>query len=196
MTKEELIALGIDEETAQKVVDGYTASHVAKTALEAEQSKVADLTQQLTDRDTQLETLKGEAANSSKLKEQIQALQTQNAEAAAEYQQSLAQKDFDFALSDALRGAKAKNPKAVKALLDIEKVKLDGSQLLGLEEQLAMLKESDAYLFEKEGVKGNPLPGGQGTPPAITKEQFNAMNVVEKTKLFNDNHELYKQLSE
>jgi len=196
MTKEELIALGIDEETAQKVVDGYTASHVAKTALEAEQSKVADLTQQLTDRDTQLETLKGEAANSSKLKEQIQALQTQNAEAAAEYQQSLAQKDFDFALSDALRNAKAKNPKAVKALLDIGKVKLDGSQLLGLEEQLAMLKESDAYLFEKEGVKGNPLPGGQGTPPTITKEQFNAMNVVEKTKLYNDNHDLYKQLSE
>lgn len=172
MTKEELIALGIDEETAQKVVDSYTTSYVAKTALEAEQSKVADLTQQLTDRDTQLETLKGEAANSSKLKEQIQALQTQNAEAAAEYQQSLAQKDFDFALSDALRNAKAKNPKAVKALLDVEKVKLDGSQLLGLEEQLAMLKESDAYLFEKDGVKGNPLPPGGGAPPPKSTQEM------------------------
>jgi len=196
MTKEELIALGIDEETVQKVVDGYAASYVAKTALEAEQSKVADLTQQLTDRDTQLETLKGEAADSSKLKEQIQMLQTQNAEAAAEYQQKLAEKDFEFALTDALRGAKAKNPKAVKALLDIEKVKLDGSQLLGLEEQLTLLKESDAYLFEKEGVKGNPLHPGNGKPPAITKEQFAAMNVVEKTKLYNDNRDLYKQLSE
>jgi len=43
----------------------------------------------------------------------------------------MAQMQLDFALERALTAAKAKNPKAVKALLNLENVKLDGEQLLG-----------------------------------------------------------------
>lgn len=48
----------------------------------------------------------------------------------------------------AINNAKAKNVKSVKANLDLEKIKLDGDKLLGFDDQIEALKESDAYLFE------------------------------------------------
>lgn len=56
---------------------------------------------------------------------------------------------FDHALDVALTGAKAKNAKAVKALLNMEALKLieDGS-ILGLSEQLEKIKSEADYLFD------------------------------------------------
>jgi len=56
----------------------------------------------------------------------------------------------EHALDSALRAGKAKNPKFVKAALDMEKIKLDGDKLLGLDDQLTALKTSDPYLFDAE----------------------------------------------
>src|SRR5690606_24948682 len=74
-----------------------------------------------------------------------------------EYEQKMQKQAFDFALERALVSAKARNPKAVKALLDTEAIKLDGDKLLGLEEQLEKLKESDPYLFEEEQKTAKPV---------------------------------------
>lgn len=57
---------------------------------------------------------------------------------------------LDSALNMALVGAKAKNPKLAKAALDMSVIKLDGDKLLGFEEQLEKLKESDGYLFDSD----------------------------------------------
>ncbi len=121
-------------------------------------------------RDQQLEQLKQAAGNSEELKKQNEQLQAENKRAAEEWQTKMAQLQLDFALERALTAAKAKNPKAVKALLDMEKVKLDGEQLLGLEEQLKAIKESDPYLF------GDSIPGkvGSGTnPPGAGNPEVN-----------------------
>lgn len=107
-----------------------------------------ELKRQIKDRDDQLTDLKTKAAGNEDLTKQINDLTEQNKKTAAEYQSKLDQQAFDFALKDALSGAKAKNPKAVEALLNKEAIKLDGDKLLGLEEQLKNLKESDAYLFD------------------------------------------------
>ncbi len=70
---------------------------------------------------------------------------------------------LDFAIEKALTVAKAKNTKAVKALLDMDKVKLDGDQLLGIDEQLKALQQSDPYLFGDAGkVGGGTNPPGAG----------------------------------
>jgi len=74
---------------------------------------------------------------------------------------------LDFAIEKALAAAKAKNPKAVKALLDMEKVKLDGEQLLGLDDQLKAIQQSDPYLFGESGKVGSGTnPPGAGNPEA------------------------------
>lgn len=109
-----------------------------------------DLKKQLKDRDTQLEDLKAKATGNEDLQKTIQDLQADNDKIKSEYEAQIQQKTFDFTMQNALKGAKARNPKAVQALLDKESIKLDGENLLGLDDQLKNLKESDPYLFEEE----------------------------------------------
>jgi hypothetical protein len=137
--------------------DKYNEVAEAKKKLEAD----------LQGRDAQLEQLKSAAGNSEELKAQIEQLQAENQKAAEEWQAKMAQMQLDFAIERALAAAKAKNAKAVKALLDMEKVKLDGEQLLGLEDQLKAIKESDPYLFGESGKVGSGTnPPGAGNPEA------------------------------
>jgi predicted RNase H-like nuclease (RuvC/YqgF family) len=117
------------------------------------------------ERDNQLEQLKNAAGNSEELKAQIEQLQAENQKAAEEWQAKMAQMQLNFAIEKALAAAKAKNAKAVKALLDMEKVKLDGEQLLGLDDQLKALQQSDPYLFGDSGKVGSGTnPPGAGDP--------------------------------
>ncbi|UQW98176.1 phage scaffolding protein [Rummeliibacillus sp. G93] len=197
MNKEALLELGLTEEQADKVVTGF-GQMVPKSRLDDKIQEVKDLQGQITDRDNQLDDLSKKAAGNEELQKQIQTLQEQNQTTVADYEEKLKQKDFDFTLSEALRNAKAKNPKAVKALLDVEGIKQDGQTLLGLEDQLKALKESDAYLFESDSLKGKTppaggqhLPGGYNKPNPFAKDTF---NLTEQGILLRDNPDLYNQL--
>lgn len=128
-----------------------------------------ELKKQLKDRDTQLTDLQSKAQGNDDLQKQIQQLQDANKKATDDYEAKLAQQSFDFALKEALSGAKAKNPKAVEALLNKDAIKLDGDKLLGLDEQLKTLKESDSYLFDAEQSQQQPptfSTGQHQTPPS------------------------------
>jgi hypothetical protein len=167
--KELLKKAGIEEEKVDSTIadinkelpkyfipkDKYNEAAEAKKKLEAD----------LAARDTQLEELKKAAGTSEELKAQIEQLQAENQKAAEEWQAKMAQMQLDFAIDKALTAAKAKNAKAVKALLDMDKVKLDGNQLLGLDDQLKAIKESDPYLFGESGRVGSGTnPPGAGNP--------------------------------
>ena len=146
--------------------DKYNEAAEAKKKLEAD----------LAARDAQLEELKKAAGTSEELKKEIETLQADNKKASEEWQAKVAQMQLDFALERALATAKAKNPKAVKALLDLEKVKLDGDKLLGLDDQLKDLQKSDAYLFGESGKVGsgtNPPGAGTGEANPWKKESLN-----------------------
>ncbi|WP_121640612.1 phage scaffolding protein [Virgibacillus sp. Bac330] len=162
-------------------------------------TSLKDLKNQLKDRDTQLEDLKTKATGNEDLQNQIQQLQEDNKKIKEDYEAKIQQQSFDFALEKTLAAQKARNPKAVKALLNTEAIKLDGDKLLGLEEQLTALKESDGYLFGEEepaGLQGRqPHPGNPNNSAPqknpFSKEHF---NLTEQGKLFRENPELYKQL--
>lgn len=146
--------------------DKYNEVSEAKKKLEAD----------LQSRDVQLEELKKAAGTSEELKKQIEQLQQDNKKAAEEWQAKVAQMQLDFAVERALTTAKAKNPKAVKALLDMGKVKLDGDNLLGLDEQLKAIQQSDPYLFGEPGKVGsgtNPPGAGNLEVNPWKKETFN-----------------------
>lgn len=88
--------------------------------------------------------------------------------AKADADKQISQMKFDYALSAALTGAKAKNAKAVKALLDMDGLKFNDNdgKIVGLDEQLAQIKTDNDYLFESdepapEFVKGTN--GGSGS---------------------------------
>ena len=156
--------------------DKYNETAEAKKKLETD----------LAARDTQLEELKKAAGTSEELKKQIEALQADNKKAGEEWQAKMAQMQLDFALERALAAAKAKNAKAVKALLDMEKVKLDGEQLLGLDDQLKAIKESDPYLFGETGkVGGGTNPPGAGTGE-VNPWKKDSWNLTQQGKILVD----------
>lgn len=193
MNKEQLIALGLTEEQADAVISGY-GQMVPKSRLDTKIQENKDLKEQLSERDNQLEGLK--KVDAEGLQTKITELQQVNEQLKIEHEQQITQRDFDFALENALRDAKAKNPRAVRALLDAKAIQLVDGQLTGLEEQLTVLKASDDYLFVADGLRGKTPP----TPPsngkaAVTKEQFKNMNYTERNRLYTENPELYKQLN-
>ena len=169
MKKEDLLALGLDEELAQKVADASAEElkgFIPKQRFDDVNTAKKQLEQDLKARDEQLTELSKIDADG--LQAKIKELQDANDLTKTEYEKQLAKQQFDFALKDALSGAKAKNPKAVEALLNKEIIKLDGDKLLGLEEQLKNLQESDSYLFDVEQQQ-SPAPtfsSGQHNPPA------------------------------
>lgn len=75
-----------------------------------------------------------------------------NSLAAAEtkYQTDVNQLKREHAIDLALVAHKARNLKAVKALLRRDQITLEGDMLSGLEEQLKTLKEENKFLFDSE----------------------------------------------
>ena len=69
---------------------------------------------------------------------------------------------FDYALKAALAQAKARSPEKVAKLIERDAIKLVDGKLVGLDEQLKALKESDGYLFE--GDKPAPEIVKPGSP--------------------------------
>lgn len=106
---------------------------------------------------------------------------------------------FDFKLEAKMKEVGAKNIKAIKALIDMEQVKLEDGELVGFDTQIEALKESDAYLFEEVGkgtlgsAGNHKRDNGANTKNPFSKEHF---NLTEQSKLFIENPTLAKQLQE
>lgn len=166
MTKDELKALGLTDEQAEKVIEGYKA-YVPKSRFDEvnEAKKKAEST--VAERDKQLDKLKKTSGDAEALKAQIEKLQGENKEAAAKYAADLKALQVNSAVERALTAAGAKNNKAVKALLnDLDKAELDGEEVKGLAEQIKKLKEGDDTKF----LFGDSKPGVKGTPPGQKKD--------------------------
>jgi Asp-tRNA(Asn)/Glu-tRNA(Gln) amidotransferase C subunit len=71
---------------------------------------------------------------------------------------------YESALSDALKAAKAKNVKAVRALLNEADLKLTDDGLVGLKEQLEKVKPENDYLFESDVPTPKIVSGGGNKP--------------------------------
>lgn len=106
---------------------------------------------------------------------------------------------FDFKLEAKMKEVGAKNIKAIKALIDMEQVKLEDGELVGFDTQIETLKESDSYLFEEVGkgtlgsAGNHKRDNGANTKNPFSKEHF---NLTEQSKLFIENPTLAKQLQE
>lgn len=197
MTRKQLEDLGLTKEQADSVMkingdDIENAKGTATTEIKNLQTEVEGLKTQVGDRDKQLETLKASAGDNADLKKQIEDLQTENATAKANHESELNQLKIDFAVEKALTGAKAKNIKAVKALLELNDAKLDkDGNVKGLAEQIEKLTSGDdtKFLFEaqkqtkqQQNFKGfQPGASGEQKPGEGEKVDFSKMSYDELT---------------
>lgn len=156
------------EEIDKKVSEEIGKNFVARADFNTLNTEKKNLADTVKERDKQLEALKASTGDVEALKTQIATLQTENATAAKAHEAEIKSLKIDTAVELALSAAKAKNVKAVKALLDLDKAELDADGTVkGLADQIKKLAEApdSGFMFEtgKTGFKGFK-PGESGDP--------------------------------
>lgn len=170
MNKEDLLKLGLTEEQAEKVLSvnaEQLKGFIPKVRFDEVNNAKKQAEKDLSERDKQLETLKNSTGDIETLKQTIESLQNENKAAADKYNAELAEIKLAGAVDTALLGADALNVRAVKALLDMSKIKMDGDVLLGINEQIESLKkaEDSKMLFKAVEVGKQKGPNFAGVKP-------------------------------
>lgn len=195
MKKEDFIKLGLDEETAEKAAAASAEelkSFVPLTRFNEVNEAKKHAEDSIKERDKQIEGLKTAAGDTDTLKQQIEALQAENKQKDEAHKAEMNQLRIDNAVDAAATAAGAKNLKAVKALLDMTKVKLnDDGTTTGLTEQFdALTKAADSsFLFNtpsKPQMKGAKA-GEQGLERDDGKPDLSKMSYEELCQYLEDN---------
>lgn len=181
MLKEILKKQGLDDNAVENILNAMKEAkvYISKNEnIDERYSKLknqkSELEKLISDREKQLEELSKNSNNSSELQKQLVDLQKLNETTKADYETRIANMEFDYSLNDALKGAKCKNTKALKALLNMENINLKNGKLEGLDEQLETLKANEGYLFEDTVPQSTGNVGSFGeVPPSGFDFQFN-----------------------
>lgn len=169
MNKEELLKLGLSEEQIEKVLSvnaEQLKGFIPKSRFDEVNTTKKQLEKDLKDRDVQLENLKNSSGDVETMKQTIENLQRDNKVAKDNFEAELAKFKLESAIDTTLLGSNAINTRAVKALLDMDKIKLDGDVLIGISEQIEALKnaEDSKMLFKVTETKQKE-PNFSGVKP-------------------------------
>lgn len=180
--KEFLISKGVTEEQATDIVGGMPENKFYLASEEKLDERYEKLKTQKEDVDNQLKTAQATIEDLKKSNKSNEDLQTKVTKYESEIEtlktESIANQK-QAAIDLALVKNGAKNPKAVNALLDSEKVELTDEGIKGLDEQLEALKESDAYLFQtEEDDDGNPQIQTGEDPNGDSGQEFDVFEEV------------------
>lgn len=195
MKKEELVKLGLTEEDAEKVAkasEEELKGFVPKTRFDEVNEARKHAEESVKERDKQIEGLKTSAGDAEKLKQQIEDLQKANKEKDSVHATEIKKLKLDNAVDSALTAAKAKNVKAVRALLDLDKAELsDDGTVKGLAEQIQKLQTADdsKFMFESSGkpkMKGAKT-GEDGIDDGDGKPDLSKMSYDEICQFLSEN---------
>lgn len=190
MKKEDLIAMGLNEDQAKKVMELHTSvldgNYVPKTRFNEVNEENKTLKGQISDRDKQLEDLKKSTGDSEALKRQIADLQQQNANAQKAHEAEMNKLKMDNAIEAALTAAGAKNAKAVRSLFDETGFKMnDKGEVEGLADAIKAVQKSDSYMFEQKQQQQQKFsgfqPGASGQQKPGTEVDTSKMTYSELT---------------
>ncbi|WP_251867836.1 phage scaffolding protein [Enterococcus malodoratus] len=159
MNKEDLIALGIEEDVAKSVMalHGKTVTNLNAKVATAE-SERDNAKQELATNQTELNALKESAQGNDDLTQKLADLQIKFDEAKTNSEKQLSEQQKDFAIKLALNEAQALDNDIVLGQLDKETIKVVDGKLQGFEEQLNGLKENKAFLFQNSDPNPDPEP--------------------------------------
>ncbi|MEY8370131.1 phage scaffolding protein [Aerococcaceae bacterium 50-4] len=177
MNRKELKELGLTDEQVEAVMASHgKATSEFKERIGQLESSEANLKAQNQKHEKDLKDLQKDAGDNDALKQTIKDLQKQNEDAKADYEAEIKGIKRDTALEKALSQSGAKNSKAIKALLDADKILFEDNKLIGVDEQLTALKESDPYMFDmgKKPDGYEPNAGGLATLYSSMEEAIKA----------------------
>lgn len=196
MTKEQLLEMGLTEEQADKVMAAHRevlTGFIPKARFDEVNETKKELEQQIRERDKQLKELQEKAKGNEELEKTIKELQEANKATKEQYEAKIRDMTINAAIQSKLTDAKY--PDLLISKFDESKLSIaEDGKVLGIDEQLSILKEQYKDLF-KPDVKGkepNNIGGsslGQKNP--WSKEHF---NLTEQGRILRENPELAKQL--
>lgn len=147
MNKEQLVKMGLTEEQATNVMKELDGNFVPKSRFNDVNNELKSVKEQNSTFEKQIEDLK--KVNPEELKSTIETLQAENKALAEKHETERKNDKIDSALELAIVKAKGKNSKAIKALIDREKLSLkDDGSLDGV--NVDDLTKNYPYLFETE----------------------------------------------
>ena len=198
MNKEKLIEKGLSEELAEWVMNELNGNFIPKTRFNEINTELKQTKDLVKERDGQLETLKKSNVDSEELKKQIEQLQKDNKAKDEAHANEIKQIKIDTAIDKALADAKAKNTKAVKALLELGDVEIgDDGTIKGLDAKIKALTEAEdtKFLFDATkptdnnskgyvpGQKMDGVPGASSTYETRLAEARKNGNTLEVIKI-------------
>ena len=136
----------------QAAIDAYNGTDKDKYA--ALETASAGYKQQLDQITGELTTLQSAKGTDAETKAALDALQQKYEADTAALQEQISKAQFDGLLGAALAGSHVRSDKAARALLDMEKIKVEDGKLVGFDDQLADLRKNAAFLFEPEQAWG------------------------------------------
>jgi septal ring factor EnvC (AmiA/AmiB activator) len=196
MTKEQLIEMGLTEEQADKVLNMHKevlTGFIPKARFDEVNETKKELEQQIQERDEQLKELQKKAKGNEELEKRILELQETNKATKEQYEAKIREMTINAAIQSKLTDAKY--PDLLLTKFDRSKLSIaeDGT-VLGVDEQLAVLKEQYKDLF-KPDVKGKePINIGGGTPSTKNPWSKEHFNLTEQGRILRENPELAAQL--
>ena len=155
----ELIGEGYTKEMEKKISEKIEESFVSRADFNAVNGAKKTLEEQMKDRDKDIAALKKSAGDNAELTQKYAILQEKYKADTESLNKAIMDNKKNNAVDMAILQAKGRNPKAIKALLDMDKIQIkeDGS-LEGLD--LESIRKSDSYLFDveqqKQRVQGSP----------------------------------------
>ena len=163
MQRNELEKLGLEKDAIDQIMALHgrdiEANKAKVSAIEAERD---GLKSQLDEAAKAIEGFK--ALDIEGVKKQADEWKAKAEQAKVEAEKQVYQVRYESALSDALKASKAKNVKAVRALLNEADLKLTDDGLVGLKEQLEKVKPENDYLFESDVPTPKIVSGGGNKP--------------------------------
>ncbi|WEV39274.1 phage scaffolding protein [Lactobacillus sp. ESL0680] len=187
MKREDLEKLGLSGDVIDKVIimHGEDVNAIKAKSTELEETNKS-LTEQIANRDKDLKKLQKQVKDNDDVSDQLKDLQAQYKQDTAKLNEQLSQTKLNNAIDQSLTQSKVRNTKAAKALLNMDNIKLDEQgNLIGLDEQVKGLKQSDAYLFD-EGSK-QPYTPANGQPTGNDETQT-MTNIFTKGLVNNDDN--------
>ena len=182
MDRKFLEEMGIEKENIDKIlnkyhegVKEYKDNAEKMTTLETE---ITSLKSQIDERDKDLEELK--KVDAEGLQNKITELENKNKTLKEESDKQLLETRKSLMIENSLISSKAKNLKAIKGLLDLDKISFENDKLKGLDEQITSLQKSDAYLFNLETDGKTVDLGGDHKKQAKTEPTTLAAALHEK----------------
>ncbi|MFQ3906189.1 phage scaffolding protein [Staphylococcus sp. Mo2-7] len=179
-TREDLRGIGIDDEKIEGIMSLHGQEIQSfKDKVSQKDSKLKELQTTVDSykedneqKDNELKDLQEKAKNGDDLQQTISDLRQANQEKEEQRQNEVKELNFNHSLENKLRDSGARNIKAVRALLESDNLKFndEDNEVIGLQDQLEKLRESDSYLFVETSNTDDPAQGSQQATSPITNK--------------------------